>query len=92
MVALTNTIMSDNSRLFAKIENKSLAKNLLINLPSKKDVNLQPTVNNRYAWTDFSYKNEDFTVFSGTGDLMFFADNCNCSEKILEEILNLLDQ
>ena len=84
--------MSDNSRLFAKIEDKSLSKNLFNNFPAKKDVNIQPTVNNKYKWADFSYKNEDFTIFSGTGDLMFFADNCDCSEQILVEILDMLDQ
>ncbi len=92
MVALQNTIMSDNSRLFAKIENKSLSKNLLNSLPAKKEINIEPPFNKKYEWADFNYKNEAFTIFSGTGDLMFFADNCNCSEKILVEVLDLLDQ
>ena len=91
MYALKNTIMSDNSRLFAKIENKSLSVDLLNHLPSKKNVNFEPTVNNRYEWADFSYKDEAFTIFNCTGDLMFFADNCNCSEKILKEVLSLIE-
>lgn len=91
MYDLKKTIMSDNSRLFAKIENKSLSENLLNRFPSKKNVNIEPTVYNKYEWTDFNYKNEEFTIFSGTGDLMFFADNCDCSEKILVEVLDLID-
>lgn len=92
MYALQNTIMSDNSRLFAKIENKSLSKSIFNNLPKKKNISIQPTINNKYEWADFNYKNEDFTIFSGTGDLMFFADNCDCSENLLVEVLDLLDQ
>ena len=91
MYDLKKTIMSDNSRLFAKIENKSLSENLLNNLPSNKNFNIEPTDNNKYKWTDFNYKNEEFTIFSGTGDLIFFVDNCNCSEKILVEVLDLID-
>jgi len=91
MYALQNTIMSDNSRLFAKIENKSLSKNLINKFPAKSKIEIQPIYINKYRWADFSYKDEDFSIFSGTGDLMFFADNCNCSEKILSEVLELLD-
>ena len=36
MVALQNTIMSDNSRLFAKIENKSLVKYINIGIPIRQ--------------------------------------------------------
>lgn len=92
MYALQNTIMSDNSRLFAKIENKTLSQNLLNSLPVKKEISIVPTINKKYEWADFNYKNEDFTIFSGTGDWMFFADNCDCSEKILVEVLDLLYQ
>jgi hypothetical protein len=92
MVALQNTIMSDNSRLFATIDNKSLSEELLNHLPSGKTVNIEPTINNKYEWADFNYKNEAFTIFNCTGDLMFFADNCDCSEKILSEVLDLIDQ
>lgn len=92
MYALQNTIMSDNSRLFAKIENKSLSQSILDNLSTQKNIITQPTFNKKYQWADFSYKNEYFTIFSGTGDLMFFADNCDCSENLLVEVLDLLDQ
>lgn len=92
MYALQNTIMGDNSRLFAKIENKSLSKNLICKFSSEHKVEIYPGYRKKYKWADFRYKNEDFTVFSGTGDLMFFADNCDCSEKILSEVLHLIDQ
>lgn len=92
MYALKNTIMSDNSRLFAKIDNKSLSEELLNHLPIEKTVSIEPTVNNKYEWADFNYKDEAFTIFNCTGDLIFFVDNCDCSEKILEEILDLLDE
>jgi hypothetical protein len=91
MYALQNIIMSDDSRLFAKIENKSLSPNLFHNFPKKNKIQIRPTANRRYKWADFKYKNEVFTAFDESGDLMLFADNCNCSEELLSEILKLID-
>lgn len=91
MHSLQNTIMSDNSRLFAKIENKSLSKKLVQKIQNKKKIRLISKKNRRYTWADFKYKNQEFSIFSGTGDLMLFADNNKCSDKILEEVLGLIE-
>ncbi len=42
-------------------------------------------------WADFIYKNQEFSIFSGSGDLMFFAGNHKCSDKILKEVLGLIE-
>ncbi len=91
MHSLQNTIMSDNSRLFAKIENKSLSKKLIQKIQNKKEIRLFPKNSRRYTWADFKYKNQEFSIFSGTGDLMLFADNHKCSDKILKEVLGLIE-
>ena len=83
--------MSDNSRLFAKIENRSLSKSLINKFPTKNSIEIQPGFQNKYKWADFRYKKEKFTIFSGTGDLLLFADNQKCSDKILKEVLHFLD-
>jgi hypothetical protein len=64
MYALQNTIMGDNSRLFAKIENKSLTKKLIRKLPRQDSIDIHPGYKKKYEWADFSYKNENFTIFS----------------------------
>ena len=91
MHLLQNTIMSDNSRLFAKIENKSLSKKLIQKIQNTKKIRLIPKNSRRYMWADFIYRNQEFSIFSGTGDLMFFAENHNCSDKILKEVLGLVE-
>ena len=91
MHSLQNTIMSDNSRMFAKLENKTLSKNLLQKIQNGKKINLVPKKSRRYLWADFKYKNQKFSIFSGTGDLMFFAENQRCSEKILKEVLGFIE-
>jgi len=83
--------MSDNSRLFAKIENKSLSKKLIQKIQTKKKIRLVPENSRRYVWADFKYKNQEFSIFSGSGDLMFFAGNQRCSDKILKEVLGLVE-
>jgi hypothetical protein len=91
MYSLENTIMSDNSRLFAKIENRSLSENLIQEMQHKRKLKLVSKKNKRYTWADFRYKNQEFSIFSGTGDLMLFADNYKCSDKILQEVLGFVE-
>lgn len=91
MHLLQNTIMSDNSRLFAKIEDKSLSKTLIRKIQIKKKIRLFLKNSRRYMWADFIYKNQEFSIFSGSGDLMFFAGNHKCSDKILKEVLGLIE-
>jgi len=91
MHLLQNTIMSDNSRLFAKIENRSLSKKLVQKIQNKKKIRLISKKKRRYTWADINYKNQKFSIFSGTGDLMFFAENQRCSEKILKEVLGFVE-
>ena len=91
MHSLQNTIMSDNSRLFAKIENRSLSKKLVQKIQNKKKIRLVSKKNRRYTWADFNYKSHGFSIFSGTGDLMLFAENHKCSDKILREVLDFVE-
>ena len=89
MYALQNTIMSDNSRLFAKIENKSLSKNLIKKIPTQNEIRLYKGSLKKYTWADFNYQDETISIFSGTGDLMLFVENPDCSENILNELLDV---
>ncbi|MEZ5195512.1 MAG: hypothetical protein R2764_03705 [Bacteroidales bacterium] len=89
MATLQKTIMSDNSRLFACIENKSLSQNLIKRIPSRETVRLSESALKKYVWADFNYRDENISVFSGTGDLMLFVENQNCSERILKELVEV---
>lgn len=91
MATLQKTIMSDNSRLFACIENKSLSRNLIQKIPSKETLKLSQSSLKKYLWADFKFHNEIISIFSGTGDLMLFVENQNCPERILNEVVEVFE-
>lgn len=88
---LQHTIMADNSRLFACLENRALSDQLIERFCKRKDISLKKPLRKKRTWVDLHFRNEEFSIFSGTGDLIFFAANRNCPENIIRELLNLVE-
>lgn len=87
---LQQTIMADNSRLFACLENRSVTDQLIERFDHRKDISIKRPIGKKRTWIDLHFRNEEFSIFSGTGDLMFFAVNRNCPEAIIWEFLSLI--
>lgn len=78
--------MSDNSRLFAYIDDctKSGAEANKIQDAIGITLSNSPKKTN---WYNFKYKNEGFSMLQDTEDIIFFAEDQDCPEKILIDLL-----
>jgi hypothetical protein len=87
MALLDRAIMSDNSLLFAFVENAGSITDLSAILPEEiKRIKVSKQIRQR-KWLDFSYKNERFSIYADSGDLMFFAENIYCPKDVINALL-----
>jgi len=86
MAILNTAIMSDRSLLFACIEGVNTKQNIRSFLPDEVDRIRITKQYRRKKWLDFSFRNEKFSIYSDSGDLMLFADNNACPEEVLNEL------
>jgi len=87
MVSLQDSVMADNSRLVAWLDHVILTSRRIRKM--KKEIGIIPVNSNkrRPQWFDFKYKNENFSILSDRDDLLLFAANRNCSEKLFKELI-----
>jgi len=85
MVTLQDTIMADNSRMVAWIDQMNLSSRRIRKL--KRDIGIVPanSEEKNMRWFDFQYKNEDFSILSNRDDLILFAANKKCPECLFKD-------
>ena len=86
MSDLQNLIMSDNSRLFAYLDDCTKSgkeTNKIQDAIGIKLSNSRKTTN----WYSFKYKNQGFSMLQDTDDIIFFAEDQDCPDRILMDLL-----
>lgn len=81
--------MVDNSRLFACIENAALTDTLINRFRHSAGITLTRLFGRKKDWLDLRFRGQEFSIFAGTGDLLLFAANRHCPEKMMQDLIRI---
>jgi len=86
MSDLQNLIMSDNSRLFAYLDDCTRYGKEANKIQDAIGIKLSSSRKNT-NWYNFKYKNQGFSMLQDTDDIIFFAEDQDCPDRILMDLL-----
>ncbi len=86
MSDLQNIIMSDNSRMFAYLGNYPKSGEEANKIQETIGVKIS-TSRRKTHWYNFKYKNQGFSILHHTDDIILFAENHECPDRILKDLL-----
>jgi len=90
MVTLQDSVMVDESRMVAWLDNINLSSRSIRKMTMEMGIRPHKPVNRSFRWFDFTYKEESFSILSDRDDVLLFAVNNDCPENLFDELIGYL--